>query len=158
MTITVDRLTGDDWQTLRELRLNALQEAPYAFGSTFERERDRAEQEWRARLDSPASASFAALLDGVPAGLAGGYLPEGGQDAVELVSMWVSPAARGRRIAEQLVDAVAGWARDLGRAEVVLEVAAGNDTARRVYERCGFMPCAEVPHTPGGTRMRRPSR
>ncbi|GAA1626108.1 GNAT family N-acetyltransferase [Catellatospora bangladeshensis] len=156
MTITVRRLAGDDWQTLRELRLNALQEAPYAFGSTFERERDRTEQEWRARLDNPASASFAALLDGVPAGLAGGYLPEGEQDAAELFSMWVSPAARGRRIAEQLVGAVAGWARDLGRAEVVLEVTAGNDTAARVYERCGFAPRAGVPHTPGGALMRLP--
>lgn len=94
----------------------------------------------------------------MPAGLAGGYLPEGEQDAAELVSMWVSPAARGRRIAEQLVDAVVGWARELGLAEVVLEVAASNDTAGRVYERCGFTPYAGVPHTPGGTRMRLPLR
>ncbi len=158
MTITVRRLAGGDWQTLRELRLAALLEAPYAFGSTFERERDRTEQEWRARLDGTASASFAALLDGAPAGLAGGYLPEGEPDTVELFSMWVPPAARGRRIAEQLVGAVVAWARDLGRAEVVLEVTAGNDTASRLYGRCGFTPFAGVPHTPGGTCMRLPLR
>lgn len=158
MTTTVRKLTGDDWRMLRELRLAALREAPYAFGSTLEREQDRAEALWRERLDSPASASFAAMLDGVPVGLAGGYLPDGEPDAVELVSMWVSPDARGRRIAEQLVAAVAGWAREVGRAEVRLEVTAGNDTAARLYERCGFTPGSGEPHTPGGSRMKLPLR
>jgi hypothetical protein len=53
---------------------------------------------------------------------------------------------------------VVGWARQTGRAEVVLEVTSGNDTAARVYRRCGFTPRAGVASTPGGTLMCMPLR
>lgn len=41
MAVTVRQATVDDWQIARDLRLAAFQEAPYAFGSTYEQERER---------------------------------------------------------------------------------------------------------------------
>lgn len=159
MTQTVERLSSDDWKTWRELRLAALQEAPYAFGSTYERERAFGEPEWRVRVDSPAGAAFVARLDGEPVGIAAGYLPPDGDDDVAmLVAMWVDPAARGQRVAERLVTAVVDWARGTGRGELELETTAGNDAAARAYERCGFTPFAGVPSTPDGSVWRLPLR
>ena len=37
----------DDWQVLRDIRLEALRDAPAAFGSTYERESGRGEARWR---------------------------------------------------------------------------------------------------------------
>jgi GNAT superfamily N-acetyltransferase len=106
-------LTPDDWQVWRQLRLAALAEAPDVFGSRladWQGEGDR-EERWRARLGIPGSFNVVAVLDGQPAGMASG-VPTGGS-AAELISMWVSPAARGHGVGDQLVRAVERWARQV---------------------------------------------
>ena len=63
-------LTPDDWRAWRRLRLAALAEAPYAFGSRladWQGDGDR-EERWRARLGIPGSFNVIAVLDGEPAG------------------------------------------------------------------------------------------
>ena len=65
--------TITDWQALREIRLQALRDAPYAFASTHAREAAFGEDEWRRR--ATRDGSFLAFLPEVsPAGLGGGYL------------------------------------------------------------------------------------
>ena len=59
-------LTPDDWRTWRRLRLAALAEAPYAFGSRladWQGDGDR-EERWRARLGIPGSFNVVAVLGG----------------------------------------------------------------------------------------------
>ena len=75
--------------------------------------------------------------DGIVVGMASGYRP-GPVAFVELVSMWTAPPARGLGVGAMLVDAVVGWARETAAGEVQLWVMRDNDTARRLYERCGF--------------------
>ncbi|PSL06860.1 ribosomal protein S18 acetylase RimI-like enzyme [Haloactinopolyspora alba] len=132
-------LSPDDWITWRELRLAALADAPYAFGSRlvdWQGEGDH-EERWRARLAVPGSYTVAALLDDVPVGCACG-MPAGDGGAAELTSMWVSPAVRGRGVGDRLVTAVERWARDVGAAVLRLTVAEGNDAASALYKRHGF--------------------
>ncbi|MGZ5289619.1 MAG: hypothetical protein ACXWE5_09060 [Actinomycetota bacterium] len=45
------RLAGHEWEAYRDVRLTALEDAPPAFGSRLDDERDRTESEWRARLE-----------------------------------------------------------------------------------------------------------
>jgi GNAT superfamily N-acetyltransferase len=53
-----------------------------------------------------------------------------GEDGIpELISMWVSPAGRGKGIGDRLVQAVAQWARLQGAAALRLGV--GKTTSRR---------------------------
>ncbi|TDC06756.1 GNAT family N-acetyltransferase, partial [Streptomyces sp. 8K308] len=93
--IELRELGEDDWRVWRELRLAALAEAPYAFGTRlaeWQGEGDR-EERWRARLAIPGAADFVALVDGGPAGTASG-VP--GDEGPEVLSVWVAAAARGR--------------------------------------------------------------
>lgn len=131
-------LTPDDWAVWRELRLAALAEAPGAFKSRlsdWQGEGDR-EQRWRARLDIPGSLNAVAVLDGQPAGMASGV--PAGDGVAELISMWVSPAARGRGAGDRLVEAVEQWARQAGASVLRLAVAPGNHSAVALYRRNGF--------------------
>jgi GNAT superfamily N-acetyltransferase len=118
----------------RELRLAALQEAPYAFGSTLERESAADERNWRERLAN--RTQLVAEVEGEVAGMAAGIRSDEGNAA--LISMWVAPPARGKGVGARLVNAVLDWAKREGYDSVSLWVTDGNAVAERLYERCGF--------------------
>lgn len=151
--IELRTLTPDDWATWRELRLAALAEAPYAFGSRladWQGEGDT-EDRWRAHLCIPHSYHVAAVRDGEPVGGAGG-IPTRVPDEVELVSMWVSPQARGADVGNRLVRAVERWARHGGARMLRLAVAEGNASALALYRRHGFAATGETKIMPDGVR------
>ena len=146
--MTVAVLGPDDWVRKRELRLRALREAPAAFASTYERERHYTELDW---CDWPRDGIFFAAGTPEPHSIACGWLPIRQPDVANLISMWVAPEQRGRRVAAALIDAVVDWARVQDRDHLELEVAAGNEAARRAYERYGFAATSKEPFTVGGT-------
>lgn len=134
----IRRLHSDDWELLRDLRLAALQEAPQAFGSTYERESTFTEADWRARLIT--SAWFIGVVDDRPIGVAVGMHRDDVEYRRELLSMWVDPDWRGTGVAEELVTAIQAWAKGDGANLLKLCVADGNDHARWFYEKLGFTP------------------
>jgi len=143
--IELQELTPDDWRIWRALRLAALGEAPYAFGSTladWSGDGDR-EDRWRGRLSIPGAVDLVAVLDGEAAAMASG-VPGGRAGEAELISMWVAPAARGRGVGDELIRAVEGWARRAGAATLKLAVTDGNENATALYRRHGFTPTGEL--------------
>ncbi|GHJ48886.1 hypothetical protein Cs7R123_62280 [Catellatospora sp. TT07R-123] len=151
--IEIQVLSPDDWALWRELRLAALAEAPYAFGSTLADWTGSGDQEerWRIRLELSGSYNLIAHLDGVPVGMASG-VPGEQPGHTELISMWVSPAGRGKGVAAALIEAVAAWSRTQGVPELRLMVADGNDAAIALYRRCGFKETGHVQPMPDGER------
>lgn len=139
MAIEVVRARRDDWETVKGVRLAALSEAPYAFGSTFEREVGRPEDEWRAWIQPDQNdggrAVFLAFDGGRPIAMAAGF---GHEDSAHLVAMWVSPEARQLGLGIRLVEAVVDWARDSGYEAVTLQVAEDNAPAIALYQKLGF--------------------
>jgi GNAT superfamily N-acetyltransferase len=139
--VMVREVEIDEWELLRDVRLAALREAPYAFGSTYAREAPFTEEQWRGRLSSRSVTFFAEVPEGVePAGLAGVYEEDGMAD---LVSMWVRPSARGLGVGKALVTAAADWAKARDHDTLYLWVTETNPGAVRLYERCGFIPTGE---------------
>jgi GNAT superfamily N-acetyltransferase len=157
--VLVREVMPDDWPTLRDVRLAALREAPYAFGSTYAREAAFTEEQWRGRISARSVTYFAYLPENPePAGLAGVYVQD---DVADVVSMWVRPSARGRGAGEALIEATADWAKTRDHACLLLWVTESNGPARRLYERCGFTLTGErqpLPSDPSlpEVRMRRP--
>ncbi|MFI6820391.1 GNAT family N-acetyltransferase [Micromonospora sp. NPDC050187] len=134
-----------DWRLWRELRLAALAEAGYAFGARladWQGDGDRAER-WRGRLAIPGSYNVVAVLDGRPAGMASG-VPTGHDGIVELISMYVAPAGRGRGVGDHLVRTVEQWARLVGARTLRLAVVEGNEHAWALYQRHGFRDTGDL--------------
>jgi GNAT superfamily N-acetyltransferase len=136
--IEIRSTVADDWAQLRTVRLAALLDAPAAFESTHVGESALGPVTWRERAG--AEGHFLAFDGDQPVGLAAGlwfdHLPP---DERHLVGMWVTPRVRGQGVAGRLTAAVATWARAVGAARLSLWVVVGNESARRVYLRCGFV-------------------
>jgi GNAT superfamily N-acetyltransferase len=119
----------------RAIRLASLQEAPHAFGSTYEAEVGASEDRWRHRLSD--RTRFVAEVDGKVVGTVGAG-PGEFDGAAALTALWVDPGFRGRGVGSALVDAVVDWAKVKGFNQVLLWVTEVNENAQRLYERHGF--------------------
>lgn len=136
----LERITPDDWERLRTLRLRALQDSPDAFARTLDEEEDQPESFWRGRLATPSVVTLVAVDEGADVGLVTGLPWDGEPDAFGLVGMWVAPEARGRGAGDLLIVGLVVEARERGFRRLLLEVGDHNAPAIRLYERHHFHP------------------
>ncbi|HEY3647701.1 MAG TPA: GNAT family N-acetyltransferase [Streptosporangiaceae bacterium] len=151
--VVVRAATVEEWQVLRNIRLDALRDAPTAFGSTYAKQAAYVETDWRRRIRR--GATFFAFASGrdaaTPDGLVGGFQEK--PETVELVSLWVRPHARGAGVGDALVAAVIDWAGTVNATSVHLWLTEANRHARKLYERCGFRPTDERQPMPANDRL-----
>src|SRR5260370_40854679 len=79
MDVSYRRPSAADWAELRDARLAALAEAPYAFASTLEREHAFPDDVWRERAGG--GRTVAAWPGDARVGMAKGWPPEDGGPA-----------------------------------------------------------------------------
>jgi GNAT superfamily N-acetyltransferase len=155
--VEVRRIRADEGLRLKALRLQALADAPMAFGSNLAREKAFPDATWHERASGAASgadrATFVADDGGRWVGMATGVArhPDGPEHSPMLISMFVDSSQRGRGVGAALVERVTGWARGLGARSLYLWATATNRPAIALYERCGFKLTGEsrpLEHTP----------
>jgi RimJ/RimL family protein N-acetyltransferase len=142
----IRRLMPADAALYREIRLEALQQAPEAFGSSFEQECSHSLAQFEEILEK--SDVFGAFRGADLLGMAGYRTQAGAKKAHKgyLWGMYVRAAARGTGVAKPLVEAVLDHARK--RVELVqLSVVAENEAAQRLYRRCGFVAYGHEVHS-----------
>jgi ribosomal protein S18 acetylase RimI-like enzyme len=142
ISVRVRRLQPDDWQLWRDIRLESLADAPSAYGSSLAREQTFGEPDWRGRLSGKNGVVVVAMIGEEPAGCMAVYTPPGDGWAM-LVAAWVRPSARGRGVGDALVAELLALARAQGYPELELRVADGNDPARKLFLRNGFLSTGE---------------
>jgi ribosomal protein S18 acetylase RimI-like enzyme len=133
---TIRRAAIGDEPVVRALRIEALTESPWAFGSTLEREFGRTTADWQ-RWFSPGVTLVLEAGD-LPRGLVAGVHDKDRRGVVHLMAMWVHRSLRASGAADALVTALLDWAAAEGATEITLCIAKGNDRAQRCYERNGF--------------------
>lgn len=143
------RLRKGDGDLLRDVRLRALQDAPYAFSSRFERVADRGLESWEGQVVQSElgedGAIFVAVEDGRCLGMAGGYFAGEEREAATLWGMWVDPSARRRGYGRELLESVSAWARDSGasRLRLAVSICESSRPATALYRGLGFVETGE---------------
>jgi ribosomal protein S18 acetylase RimI-like enzyme len=155
------RANVEDWELVRDIRLRALADAPMAFASRLEDERDRPAAMWRERLAAADAATFVAVEEGRATGLVTVFLAPEDASRAHLVSMWVAPDRRRTGLGGAMVDRVVRWSAERRAATLELWVTDTNDAARALYRTCGFIGTDErqpLPSDPtlSESRMIRP--
>ena len=148
--LTVCRVEPSLWQVVRGVRLAMLLDTPLAYGSTFAREVAFPDELWVERMQH--SDAWLAFEGEQPVGAVTLYhAPDQAEDEAHLVAMWVASHARGRGVADSLVETLLDHARQKGLRRVTLDVADDNSRAIGFYERTGFTRTGrtgELPHQP----------
>ena len=139
--IAIEQITARNASTFKAIRLRALQDAPYAFGSTYAKESQLTDADWTERTqrwNGERGVGYLALDEGEACGIAGSFLNE--QDATRalLISMWTAPTHRQHGVGRLLVDSVLEWAKLRKARALHLMVTSNNEPAMRFYERLGF--------------------
>ena len=137
------RLNADEWRPWKELRLRALAEAPYAFGSTHAETLTHPDEMWRQRTESAALSDEVAIYVAIDdddrwVGCAGGLRDEDDPDSVQVITVWTDPAVRGKGVSRALMADVLAWARTTGTPRLRLWVTETNEPAVRLYESLGY--------------------
>ena len=143
--VQIRRLMPADARLYREIRLEALQQAPEAFGSTFEQECSQSLAQFEEALTK--ADVFGAFRETDLLGMAGYRTQAGAKQAHKglLWGMYVRSIARGTGVGKHLVEAVLGHARE--RVELVqLTVVSENEAAQRLYRSCGFVAYGHEVH------------
>lgn len=135
--IEIKWLTGDYWETYRDLRLEAIRRAPSAFGSAFVEEKDLPESTWRERTGN----TLFAFVNGIPVGLIGHFrLPRVKQNhIVHIVGFYLKEEYRGRGIGDELLRVLLERIRSYdGVTKITLAVNSTQVAASRIYQKHGF--------------------
>jgi len=135
----VERLTEDDWETFKAIRLQSLQEGPPRLAAALDREWGFKESHWRMRLrGAPWLVAYAGRR---VVGLVS-VISEPGAPAEErhLMGCWVSVERADPGTDEALVRAAEDLARSEGAQLVTVWIAVDDAEERALYERLGYAP------------------
>lgn len=137
----LEQITAANALAFKATRLQALQDAPLAFGSTYASESQLSDEDWLRRAkdwSSERSVGYLALEKGISCGLAACFLNERDPGKAQLISMWVAPARRREGVGQALIGAIQTWAKGKGADALRLTVTCNNRAALRLYEKLGF--------------------
>ncbi len=145
--VAIEPITLANLALFKAVRLRALSDAPSAFGSTYARESQMSDEEWKnraVRWNGEAGIGFLAMEGSEGCGIAGCLLDPGDGSRAQLISMWTAPPHRQQGIGRMLVEQVAAWARGRGAKRLHLCVTSSNQPAMLFYQRLGFVRTGRI--------------
>jgi ribosomal protein S18 acetylase RimI-like enzyme len=144
--MSVRRLTADDYDALRALRLESLRLYPANFAADPEQEAAMAKEEWLARLAT--AVTFGGFLGETLSGMVVFSRPSRPKLAHtgDIGAMYVRDEARGTGLADALLTTLLDHAATVVE-QVQLTVNAENARAIKFYERHGFRPIGRIPRS-----------
>ncbi|MDR0136997.1 GNAT family N-acetyltransferase [Metabacillus idriensis] len=140
-------LTEEDTEQYRALRLQALNELPANFASSYETEKKKSIEELIQEITPSASAFvMGAFADAELAGIAAFKQEnlEKMKHRGQILGMYISPVMRGKGLGKKLLSSLIERIRENAAIEKIdLAVAVDNHGAKALYESLGFVQFGE---------------
>ena len=133
----IDNLPSSRWKECRNLRLEALQAVPIAFGSSYEEERSLSENEWRSRIEN----AIFALENDIPIGMIVTIVETNkiAERVANIFGVYVKNSHRGKGVGHQLItETIKKLKEDHRILKVKLAVNSNLQPAINLYKKAGF--------------------
>jgi GNAT superfamily N-acetyltransferase len=142
--IEVRQVRSDEWERLRDIRLEALADTPSAFATTLAEAKAFPDSLWQERAIAGAGGHDQVTVLAVSGERTVGMTialgrPDSDHRVVPIVSVYVTPSERRKGVAERLLSTAEEWVRDQGGSRTSLWVEEANVPARRFYESIGYI-------------------
>jgi ribosomal protein S18 acetylase RimI-like enzyme len=137
------------WEEYKKLRLQALQEAPQAFASTYQSASEKPDVEWQQSLEryleGKTNWMVFAEKNHQLVGMVGAFQTsdDENQHSAHIIAMYVAPEERGRGIATKLLSYLLTKLKIVGLEKVTLEANTGQKAAVELYKSLDFKILAE---------------
>ena len=142
MSYSIQKLEGSDWETLKTIRLRALQSDPAVFGSNYDKEARKTPAEWQEWVSRDDMAVFVLYSpDGDPVGMTGILVDRNDSTgtSANLWGSWIAPEARGKGLSAKLYKARIDWAKRHSTIEkITVSHRATNEFSKRANQKHGF--------------------
>lgn len=137
MKVTIKKLTINDLEDFKTIRLSALFNAPQMFGSTYEREVNQPLEFFSYPIEN--YAVFAAYVESKIVGLTVFSQNTGMKDKhkAQITSVYVLPEFRQKGIANQILNEVLRYGKQ-HTEQILLSVVESNESAIKLYKKYGF--------------------
>ena len=143
MNIQFQKATISDASRLRQIRLAALKDAPYAYGAKYEVEKDKAISVWEESLE--LSNWFFASIDGEDIGLIG--IEKAGVDRLSdcwIFGWWIAQPYRGQGIVKLMLEEIDKFCLENNWLHQGLGVWPENQRAVAAYQKLGFISAGNL--------------
>jgi RimJ/RimL family protein N-acetyltransferase len=141
MSISIRQLTENDWSKLSQIRLKALQSDPSVFGSSYEKESQFTEADWRERLRAKDSAVFMIFENEKPIGMTGVsvFRDDPTKRTAIFWGSWFEPNFRGKGLSDLMYKARINWAKEYpGIERIIVSHRASNLASKYANQKHGF--------------------
>lgn len=138
------KIKEDEWQKYKKIRLEALKNDPQAFGSSYERENQKSDNEWKEKLMLSNTDDSKKIFVGIDND-SNGFLAIGGAYAENLgewnvIAIYVNPKYRGQGVSKILLSEIINTLKARGNVKrLILRVNVNQQAAVNLYRSLGFV-------------------
>ena len=135
--IEIKKLPPGRWKDFQDLRLEALQNDPLAFGSSYEEEKNLTQDEWKRRIKN----SLFAVSNDKPIGMIVYIINDKikTRHVADIFGIYVKKEYRGQDIGTKLIESALKIIQKNGAvSKIKLTVNPEQKAAVKLYEKCGF--------------------
>jgi RimJ/RimL family protein N-acetyltransferase len=137
----IRKISTEDWELLKAIRLEALSKSSEAFSSKYADAVQITEDEWKKQLTDANNSVFLAFDGEQPVGMArlSGNQPELSKNAAMIASVYVGEKMRGKGVGRALIGNVIAHAKTVeGLSRLQLSVRPYQRAAVNLYQSLGF--------------------
>lgn len=139
------KIKEDEWQKYKKVRLEALKNDPQAFGSSYDRENKKSDNEWKEKLMLSNTADSKKIFVGIDND-SNGFLAIGAAYAENdlgewnLIAIYVDPKHRGQGISKILSSEIINTLKARRNVRrLILRVNVNQQAAVNLYRSLGFV-------------------